>query len=329
MPLDIAPEMWYNIYDCVKANAATNAITNHLGVKMSKKCFTLIELLVVIAIIAILAAILLPALQSARARAQSTSCINNLKQIGLNAQAYLGDNRSYWVTNGNCTQRYDTSIKDPELASGNAYQAPMNNYVYSFVKGKYTKDSTPLFSHKQSYFTCPSMKLYPRGTSTGQIGHWRPQVYATEYAFNPNSCTKYFGTGTTGYNVTAATLSEGYTWSNASKPAAKPTNYSVGPSSRVLLFDNTTDTPGGAMVSHGFISDSHSTTYSKPYLAHNGRCNVLAVGGNVMSTDESSLYEDYWFPYLNVDVEGLPKTPRSVRVQGYYVDGPTHFYQAH
>lgn len=78
--------------------------------------FTLMELLVVVAIIGILGAILLPALSRARARANRTACVNNLKQLGTVLLIYADDHRGMF----------------PDGDSGSLYKLP--RYTASYMQ---------------------------------------------------------------------------------------------------------------------------------------------------------------------------------------------------
>ena len=97
------------------------------------KKFTLIELLVVIAIIAILAAILLPALQSARNRGKQSNCVSNLNQMSKMALMYSSDNNNY-VLPAHCNNFWWVRLIVDYQVSVSAFACPgnqENNYFDS------------------------------------------------------------------------------------------------------------------------------------------------------------------------------------------------------
>jgi len=104
-----------------------------------RRAFTLIELLVVIAIIAILAAILFPVFARAREKARQTSCLSNLKQIGLAFAMYKGDYDERYPINGGDLARAQTPIEVPL----NYWVIALHPYVKNGGVFECPSDSTP------------------------------------------------------------------------------------------------------------------------------------------------------------------------------------------
>lgn len=112
--------------------------------RVKKCCFTLIELLVVIAIIAILAAILLPALNSARERGRAATCINNFKQLGTATVQYIQDNEEWYF------QAAMSAGKHWSWGNDSGALTPYLGNDKCFIVGGYSDG-------KVSNFVCPTM----------------------------------------------------------------------------------------------------------------------------------------------------------------------------
>lgn len=248
----------------------------------TNKRFTLLELLIVIAVIAILAGLLLVAIQSARERAKSAQCSNNLQQLSKYALQYRNNNANHWCSGD----------------SVGGTRNPVVPYVYSLgVEGILPSEYKALTSKAESILRCPSVGFKPEPGVNPDNPTWDDwfnfQAYPSIY--NDDSSRT-----TSAWHRSLIPFNNGKLRRGGELGAAANTLIDVSPSNMLWFSDGVrpNSDPNELRMSARLMCryETGKQEYSRPYAVHGGKMNVVTTAGNVITVEPDELHKEFYAP---------------------------------